>query len=65
MTKQELKWCENCQDWQFCEWQGNNEAPGEPHFWLMCCYCGHEFDAEKPLPQETKDLPKSQEVLFK
>lgn len=49
MATQELKICPKCQDWQFCEWQVDNEIAGEPLFSLMCCACGHTFDAEQPV----------------
>lgn len=66
MAQQEVKYCENCQDWQFCEWQVDSETPDEPRFWFMCCACGHEFDAEQPiiLPKSPNDLPKEQKQLF-
>jgi hypothetical protein len=64
MAQQEVKYCENCQDWQFCEWQVDNEIPDEPRFWFMCCACGHEFDAEHPLPSTPEELPKEQMRLF-
>jgi hypothetical protein len=64
MAQQEVKYCENCQDWQFCEWQVDNEVAGEPLFSLMCCACGYTFDAEQPLITDPKLLPKEQTQLF-
>jgi hypothetical protein len=55
MAQQIIKYCPQCKDFQFFEWQVDASDPDlDPEFWLMCCCCGFETEESKlNLPEET------------
>jgi hypothetical protein len=63
MGKTDLKYCSECQDWQFVEWLNLAEKDEEPEFAYTCISCGSTHPAEPPIKFKSKELPKGQMTL--
>lgn len=64
MATQTVKFCENCQEFQFQEWKIEKDSENEPTFSLICLTCGSENPAEPPINMRSHNQPKEQRTLL-
>ena len=59
----ELKFCSDCQEWTFQDWQVDKDSDkDEPQFYLICQECSNQNPAERSKFYKIK-LPESQKRL--